>query len=371
MDGHVQRASDGVRVVGISTANISSKAFHSFSFAEQLVPAWIDENSKFIYLAVEDGTDLTDLVATFTLSTGAMAALDGIPQISGVTSNDFSNPLSYTVTAWGESTSVWTVTVDSETAFIDKFLATLGQAIQCTYFGDPVNVATGNFIDSHTDISVPTRGVPLEFTRSYNSLDDTSGPLGRGWQHNYNTSLTVNDDDSVSLRYAAAKVAHYVYDNGAYLRPAGTFETLARNIDDIFTLTFKDQTKYIYDQTGRLSLITDKNGNTNTLTYDGSLLTAITDPVGRSLELTYDNDDRLAGITDPDDRSVGYAYDLDGNLATVVGLNGGTTTYEYNSHGLVRGVVKFGLAPKLVIIGHVNKMDSFGNNINSSYLQAG
>ena len=42
-----------------------------------------------------------------------------------------------------------------------------------------------------------------------------------------------------------------------------------------------------------------------------------------------------------------------------------------NNHDGKSGVVKFGLAPKLVILGHVNKWIPFGNTIYSSYLQAG
>src|SRR5206468_988848 len=66
------------------------------------------------------------------------------------------------------------------------------------HYGDTVNTAIGNFWHTYTDLSIPGRGVPLLFTRTYNSLRaDTDGPLGYGWTHNYNmyvlTDTTTNE----------------------------------------------------------------------------------------------------------------------------------------------------------------------------------
>lgn len=308
--------------------------FYNFSFDQQLAPAWINSDERTIHVAVEAGTDLTDLVADFTMSAGASVAVDGIPQISGVTVNDFSAPVTYTVTAADGSTSAWVVTVDTERGFFDKFVASLGQAAHCLFFGDPVNVATGNFIDKQTDITIPALGEPLEFTRSYNSMEDTAGALGQGWQHNYEEALTIDDDDSVTVRYADGKTARFTEEQGVYLRPEGTFEQLAPNPDGSFTLTFKDQTKHIFDAAGKLIQLVDKNNNTTTLTYNNGLLAQVSDSASRSLLFAYDGSDRLDNITDPINRTVSFTYDPEGNLASVTDLNGETTTYAYDSHGL-------------------------------------
>ncbi|OEH86437.1 hypothetical protein BHU72_13545 [Desulfuribacillus stibiiarsenatis] len=249
-----------------------NKMFLSFSFNEQLVPAWLDFIDKTIYVPVEAGTDITNLIANFTLSDNAIATVAGVIQESGITPNDYTQPLVYTITAEDDTSSIWTVRVETETEYVHKFLSTLGQAIQCTFFGDPVNISTGNFIDNVSDIVIPTRGIPLEFKRSYNSRDDYTGFIGKGWQHNYEADLTINQDNSVSLRYPDGRIALYEYANGSYIRPTGVFETLQRNPDNTFTLTFKDQSKYRFDATGRLSQIADKNNNVNALSYNGSLL---------------------------------------------------------------------------------------------------
>ena len=45
--------------------------------------------------------------------------------------------------------------------------------------------------------------------------------------------------------------------------------------------------------------MTDRMGNTTTLTYSGGLLSHITNAYGRSLTLTYNAGHKLATITDP------------------------------------------------------------------------
>jgi hypothetical protein len=55
------------------------------------------------------------LIAAFELAVGANATVGGTPQLSGVTANDFTLPVTYTVTAQdGTTTQDWIVTVDEE-----------------------------------------------------------------------------------------------------------------------------------------------------------------------------------------------------------------------------------------------------------------
>jgi len=83
----------------------------SFSFPEQTASAVINSTNKTVDIQVANGTILTNLVASFTLSAGATAYIGGTLQQSGVTVNDFTNPVTYTVTAEDGTAQVWTVTV--------------------------------------------------------------------------------------------------------------------------------------------------------------------------------------------------------------------------------------------------------------------
>ena len=64
--------------------------------------------------------------------------------------------------------------------------------------GDPVNTENGDFTQSNTDLSIPTFGPPLSFTRTYDAnvaQQQTQaakpGPLGYGWTDNWATSLST------------------------------------------------------------------------------------------------------------------------------------------------------------------------------------
>lgn len=84
----------------------------AFSFAEQTAPAVIDADAATIAVEVAHETDLTGLVASFTLSDYAVATVGGTIQESGVTANDFSSPVTYVVTAQdGVTTRDWVVMV--------------------------------------------------------------------------------------------------------------------------------------------------------------------------------------------------------------------------------------------------------------------
>lgn len=63
----------------------------------------------------------------------------------------------------------------------------------------PANTINGNYTYQHTDLSILTRGLPLEFTRSYNSAMPQDSPLGFGWTQNYNITVTENISDSTVL----------------------------------------------------------------------------------------------------------------------------------------------------------------------------
>ncbi|MDH3588555.1 MAG: DUF6531 domain-containing protein, partial [Gammaproteobacteria bacterium] len=54
---------------------------------------------------------------------------------------------------------------------------------------DPVNAATGEFYIENYDLSLPGKGVPFVFIRTYRSQTDFQSELGFGWDHNYNQRL--------------------------------------------------------------------------------------------------------------------------------------------------------------------------------------
>jgi WD40 repeat protein len=86
----------------------SPKAIVSYSLAN--VTGTINETNKTIAVTVPFGTNVTALIATFSI-TGASVSVGGTTQVSGITANDFTNPITYTVTGLDGTTANYVVTV--------------------------------------------------------------------------------------------------------------------------------------------------------------------------------------------------------------------------------------------------------------------
>ncbi|MEW6622819.1 MAG: cadherin-like beta sandwich domain-containing protein [Bacillota bacterium] len=82
-----------------------------FSLPGQTLPAVIDNETRTVCVEVYYGADITSMAAEFVLSPGASACVSGIKQVSGQTKNDFSNPVTYVITAENDFSAEWTVTV--------------------------------------------------------------------------------------------------------------------------------------------------------------------------------------------------------------------------------------------------------------------
>jgi hypothetical protein len=102
-------------IVLVDIAPNAATQILSYGFPQQTGPAIIDSRNNSISVEISFFADLTELVANFTLSDGATAKVGGIEQISGVTSNDFSNIVIYSISAQNNiSTSKWKVNVTQQ-----------------------------------------------------------------------------------------------------------------------------------------------------------------------------------------------------------------------------------------------------------------
>jgi chitodextrinase len=100
---------DDVEIHEVRELN-SAKEMTAFGFPELGLTGNV--NNTAITVNAPYGTDVTNLLASFSLSVGATATVGTAVQTSGVTANDFSSPVAYTVTAEDGSSKVYTVTVN-------------------------------------------------------------------------------------------------------------------------------------------------------------------------------------------------------------------------------------------------------------------
>ena len=107
---YVVTAADGSTATYTVTVTIDPKAICTFSFSISDATGKIDGSAKNILVYVPSGTIFTGLVATFS-ATGQSVIVGSTVQVSGVTPNNFTSPVTYTVTAADGSTQDYIVTV--------------------------------------------------------------------------------------------------------------------------------------------------------------------------------------------------------------------------------------------------------------------
>jgi len=94
--------------VTVTVAQSSANTINAYSLAG--VSGMINATAKTIVVTMPSGTNVTTLIANFT-TTGAAVKVGSVTQKSGATSNNFTGPVTYTVTAANGSTSTYIVTV--------------------------------------------------------------------------------------------------------------------------------------------------------------------------------------------------------------------------------------------------------------------
>ncbi|WP_167530712.1 LamG-like jellyroll fold domain-containing protein [Microbispora hainanensis] len=203
--------------------------------------------------------------------------------------------------------------------------------------GQEFHQLAGNYTTQWTDASVATAGPALSVVRWYNSLDPRSdGFFGTGWtsrwdmkivSENAGTSLLVTYPDGRQLRFASKS-------GGTYEPPAGMYATLASVSGGGWRLMDKSATSYYFNAAGRLTKVTDNRGRSQDLTYgaDGKLA-AVTGVGGRKLTFTW-NGSRVASVsTDPvNGAPLTWTYTYTGdNLTKVCAPTTECTSYAYDS----------------------------------------
>lgn len=177
--------------------------------------------------------------------------------------------------------------------------------------GSSTSVATGDVAHSQELFSLKGAALSTSVELFYNSLNPYSGPLGPGWSHTYDISLTENPDGSVLLREGNGGKSLYTRSGSNYISPAGDFSTLVKNGDGTYLITYRDGHKSNFRTDGKVASILDRFNNATTFTYPNGDLDTVTDPAQRVTKFIYDTSvtpHRITSIIDPNLKSYDFTY---------------------------------------------------------------
>ncbi|MFC7623789.1 polymorphic toxin-type HINT domain-containing protein [Microlunatus sp. GCM10028923] len=205
------------------------------------------------------------------------------------------------------------------------------------YSDDPVNTATGNFIENECDLTFPGATAELGLTRTYNSLNQKLGAFGRGWSSWAEAGLTLTDE-AARLRLSDGREVVFPRLGDSWDRATGENLWLARE-ESRYVVTNSAGLRWDLRADGRL--LTTSTGPGTKITYwydDEGRLVSLAHEFGRSLDLTWDDTTgRITGATASDGRTVSYHYDDRGRLVAAE-TPAGTRTYRWNDADLIDAV---------------------------------
>ena len=312
---------------------------------------------------------VTDAAAG-TLKAGITVRLDtGATATTGLTSGSYafsSVPAGYrtiSVTWSGYIPYNQKVAVCGNTAFDIGLISStipLGPTYPSGKSADPVNTATGNYVYQRRDLELPGIGMPLQLRPRLQ--------LPRGQRTRQPTAAArLRLDPQLHMRAWPRTPAASSPSPGATATPrptprtaaAATRPSTASSTPSPTTATAPSPSRSATARSttstasGRLTAITDKNGNTldarptpaptsprsptppgasspSTTTPSGRI-TLITDPIGRTVQYSYDANGDLIEATDPNGNLTQYTYDAEHQILTVVDPRGNTVvsnTYD-------------------------------------------
>jgi YD repeat-containing protein len=214
--------------------------------------------------------------------------------------------------------------------------------------GRGINPVNGNLGHYQSNIFTIDEGlVALQYGHLYNSdavrLFSAQQPLGNGWSHSYNAALHVTDN----VVFVNWPDHAHIY-NKVTLKSItpGNYDLLTKVNNNLYQIKKKNQTIYTFEKlsvsntenTYWLTSITDRHGNTITLSYNNKgWLKWVRSPANRFISFTYYTDYEKHGLVRyvkdslALNRTVEYLYNSSRNLVGFVDAMNQTTQFEYNA----------------------------------------
>ncbi|MDH2352296.1 RHS repeat-associated core domain-containing protein [Bradyrhizobium sp. SSUT112] len=221
--------------------------------------------------------------------------------------------------------------------------------------GDPVDLASGFFVQTQTDLLLG--GVtPLAVTRTYRPADYNRRNFGVGTSLTYGSKLySANQYQVVDLIMPDGGVVHYTRivdpnnptDNGwvtAHFTtntPGAFYQSRIDWNGNGWNLIRTDGMLYVFGENAPMQSIQDRFGNKVTLTYSNGIsgnLVQVSASNGRFIRFGYNSNNCITQAVDNIGRTVTYGYDSSSRLTTVTDPNGGVTTYTWDNANRIQSI---------------------------------
>ncbi|MEU3995162.1 DNRLRE domain-containing protein [Streptomyces fungicidicus] len=236
------------------------------------------------------------------------------------------------------------------------------------------NLSSGNSVWSYNAFTNPGRGLTTFARFSYNSLDTSDTVSGAGWSAQLAGPIRLGapldfhpNPDPTEVRLPDGDGTTHVFHkqaDGTFKAPAGVHYRLSMKdgldckpnkdpVPDAWTMLRPDGTRFLFGCDGYLTSVVDKNGNTQTYTYEErksnnkptKFLKYITDPAGRKSlsvgyylkgDATYSYVDDSGALVSDTNLTNSKIYD---HVASMTDISGRKISFYYTEKGLLGRMV--------------------------------
>ncbi|HEV7805726.1 MAG TPA: HYD1 signature containing ADP-ribosyltransferase family protein [Solirubrobacteraceae bacterium] len=203
------------------------------------------------------------------------------------------------------------------------------------YADDPVNTATGNFVELEVDLPFGGLLAGLRFARTYNSRSERVGPFGTGWS-SWATARLRPCPEGAEYDGPDGQRALFPRMGSGYGRVVGV-NAAVEPLESGLALAWFGGGRWEFDDAGlpvraahgpgtEVRLRHDEEGRLVELVHEGA----------KSIELRWEGE-RIVAAACSDGRRVSYEYGEDGSLVQVEG-SGGTRRYAIDDVGRIISV---------------------------------
>jgi RHS repeat-associated protein len=200
--------------------------------------------------------------------------------------------------------------------------------------------------DGYMTSDVHAAGKPEQQSMVYNRQPGTGLVLSTTDTLNRTTAMSYDSMANVTSMTRLAGTSNAVTTEFAYNSQFSELTTITDPLGNTSVLTYDDNGNLLtledplgntnslaYNSNGQPTMIQDAQGNQTQLTYSLGNLVSISDPLGRSVSRFVDGAGRVAAITDPLNHTTRVNYDAASEVVSTVDPLNNKTSFTYDGNG--------------------------------------
>lgn len=202
-------------------------------------------------------------------------------------------------------------------------------SVQAVSAGNPVHIVTGNKYQREVDIAPVSYSAGLAFARHYNSQSSYHSVMGYGWSHTYDIQLKVLASGIIKLRQADGRHLYFKPDQMDQFQPQQASDGKIHKLQNGYDWVWSNGKTFQFNNQGRLTHITNADGDVLNLVYIGHQLHKVIDNHQRTLLFRYSKQGHIREILDPAGKQYLFRYDHNNNLISVTNPAGHLRIYHF------------------------------------------